>query len=97
MKKIILLLFILMSLFSNAQEGAKYEYLKLASSPFIVDENYLQKHDIVYFSPTQLEAEGFPMGNGNIGGMIWNNDNGIELQINKNDLWTALRDRKSVV
>lgn len=90
MKKIILLLFILMSLFSNAQEGAKYEYLKLASSPFIVDENYLQKHDIVYFSPTQLEAEGFPMGNGNIGGMIWNNDNGIELQINKNDLWTAL-------
>ena len=31
------------------------------------------------------------MGNGNMGGMIWNHDNGIELQINKNDLWTDLR------
>ena len=71
-----------------AQESMNYEYLNMASSPFRVDENYLSKHDIVYFSPTQLEAEGFPMGNGNIGGMIWNNDNGIELQINKNDLWS---------
>ena len=40
------------------------------------------------FAPTQLEAEGFPMGNGDIGGMVWNHDNGIELQINKSDLWT---------
>lgn len=50
---------------------------------FEVDDDYLSKHDIVYFSPTQLEAEGFPMGNGDIGGMVWNHDNGIELQINK--------------
>lgn len=57
-------------------------------SPFSVSENYLTRHDIVYLS-TQLEAEGFPMGNGNMGGMIWNHDNGIEIQINKNDLWTT--------
>lgn len=86
MKKFILYSLLLVSLCSNAQ--SKYEYLEMSSSPFRVDESYLSKHDIVYQSPTQLEAEGFPLGNGNIGGMIWNNNNGIELQINKNDLWT---------
>lgn len=88
MKSLLLYFLLFVSLCSNAQNGADYQYLNLSSSPFKVDDNYLSKHDIVYLSPTQLEAEGFPMGNGNIGGMIWNNDNGIELQINKNDLWT---------
>lgn len=82
------LFLIFMSTCLNAQDRADYKYLNMSSSPFRVDESYMSKHDIVYFSPTQLEAEGFPMGNGNIGGMIWNNDNGIELQINKNDLWS---------
>lgn len=77
-------------LYSFAQENRSYEYLNMKSSPFIVDESYLSKHDIVYLSPTQLEAEGFPMGNGDLGGIIWNNDNGIEIQINKNDLWTNI-------
>lgn len=85
-----LILFLFIGVLSNAQEKRDYEYLSLGSSPFKVDENYLSKHDIVYLSPTQLESEGFPMGNGNIGGMIWNHDSGIELQINKNDLWTEL-------
>ena len=89
-KIITLFFFLFISLSSKAQEKRDYEYLELGSSPFKIDENYLSKHDIVYLSPTQLEAEGFPMGNGNIGGMIWNHDNGIELQINKNDLWTEL-------
>ncbi|WP_316817863.1 glycosyl hydrolase family 95 catalytic domain-containing protein [Pedobacter nyackensis] len=89
--KIKLLLFLVVTALSlKAQDNTMYKYLNLASSPFTVDNNYLSKHDIVYLSPTQLEAEGFPMGNGNMGGMIWNNDNGIELQINKNDLWTSL-------
>lgn len=74
----------------NAQ-NADYTHLKMKSAPFEVSDTYLSKHDIVYFSPTQLEAEGFPMGNGNIGGMVWNTDNGIEMQINKNDLWTNIR------
>ena len=90
MKNCILLFLLFIAFSTRAQENINYEYLKLSSSPFTVNENYLSKHDIVYFSPTQLEAEGFPMGNGNIGGMIWNNDNGIEMQINKNDLWTKL-------
>lgn len=71
-----------------AVNPASYERLDMKSSPFSVSNSYLTKHDIVFLSPTQLEAEGFPMGNGNMGGMIWNHDNGIEIQINKNDLWT---------
>ena len=71
-----------------AQKNQDYHYLQLASTPFVVEENYLSKHDIVYFSPTELESEGFPMGNGDMGGMIWNHENGIELQVNKNDLWS---------
>ena len=88
--KVLLFIVTFVSVHLNAQESKDYEFLKMSSSPFQVEDNYLSKHDIVYFSPTQLEAEGFPMGNGNIGGMIWNNDNGIEMQINKNDLWTKL-------
>lgn len=91
MKHLILLLVsMFICSYSSAQTGADYEHLEMRSSPFKVDDSYLSKHDIVYLSPTQLEAEGFPMGNGNIGGMIWNSDNGIEMQINKNDLWTSL-------
>jgi len=86
--KSILFSLIFISVCLNAQDRTDYKYLNMSSSPFKVDDNYLSKHDIIYFSPTQLEAEGFPMGNGNMGGMIWNNDNGIELQINKNDLWS---------
>lgn len=78
---------LLVCLLLNAQI-TDYKYLNMHSSPFKVDENYLSKHDIVYLSPTQLEAEGFPLGNGDMGGMVWNNGNGLELQINKNDLWT---------
>lgn len=90
MKKNIIFFLLIITISSKAQRYVDYHNLELSSSPFVVDNNYLSKHDIIYFSPTQLEAEGFPMGNGNIGGMIWNNDNGIELQINKNDLWTNI-------
>jgi len=63
--------------------------LKSSSPIFNVEDTYLSRHDIVFQSPTELEAEGFPMGNGDMGGMIWNHDNGIEFQVNKNDLWSA--------
>jgi hypothetical protein len=54
---------------------------------FEVDENYLSKHDIVYKTPAYEGYEGLPVGNGDLGGMIWNHKNGIEIQINKNDLF----------
>ena len=73
----------------NSAIPTTYEQLDLKSSPFQVSDSYLTKHDIIFQAPTDLEAEGFPMGNGNMGGMVWNHDNGIEIQINKNDLWSA--------
>jgi alpha-L-fucosidase 2 len=54
---------------------------------FTVSETYLSKHDIVYQTPSYEGFEGFPLGNGDLGGMIWNTKNGIEVQINKNDLF----------
>jgi alpha-L-fucosidase 2 len=54
---------------------------------FKVEPNYLLKHDIVYQTPAYEGFEGFALGNGDLGGMVWNTNNGIEVQINKNDLF----------
>jgi alpha-L-fucosidase 2 len=54
---------------------------------FKVESNYLSRHDIVYQTPAYEGFEGFPIGNGDLGGMVWNTSNGIEVQINKNDLF----------
>ena len=54
---------------------------------FRVDTSYLSKHDIVYKTPSYEGFEGFPVGNGDLGGMVWNSKNGVEVQINKNDLF----------
>ena len=54
---------------------------------FVVDSTYLNKHDIVYKTPAYEGFEGFPVGNGDLGGMVWNTNNGLEVQINKTDLF----------
>ena len=54
---------------------------------FEVDSAYLSRHDIVYNTPAYEGFEGFPVGNGDLGGMVWNSNNGLEVQINKNDLF----------
>jgi hypothetical protein len=54
---------------------------------FVVDPDYLTKHDIVYKIPAYEGFEGFPLGNGDLGGMVWNTNNGVEVQINKIDLF----------
>ena len=54
---------------------------------FKVDSDYLSGHDIIYQTPAYEGFEGFPLGNGDLGGMVWNTNNGIEVQINKNDLF----------
>ncbi len=87
MKRIVFVIACFITLSCFARNKGDYEWLQLKSAPFQVDSTYLSKHDIVYWSPTQLECEGFPLGNGNIGGVIWNHKDGVELQINKNDLW----------
>ena len=47
----------------------------------------LSGHDIVYLSPPVEGWEGFPLGNGDLGGMIWCTPSGLKLQINKTDAW----------
>ena len=69
---------LVLPLFLNAQQANPF---------FEVDEDYLTKHDIVYKTPAYKGSEGFPIGNGDLGGMIWNHKNGIEIQVNKNDLF----------
>ncbi len=55
---------------------------------FNVDyKNYLSKHDIVFQSPNYEGFEGLTIGNGDLGGMVWSTNTGIEMQINKIDLY----------
>ena len=56
MKKLIMLYFFLAGGIAANAKNIDYTYLKMQSAPFEVDDDYLSKHDIVYFSPTQLEA-----------------------------------------
>jgi N-acetyl-beta-hexosaminidase len=72
-----------------AAAGATAGGAAFAAQPFRVDPSYLRRHDVVYQAPMQLECEGFPLGNGGMGGLIWTHDNGVELQINKNDVWSG--------
>src|SRR5690606_1803943 len=72
----------------NSAIPTTYEQLDLKSAPFQVSDSYLTKHDIIFQAPTDLEAEGFPMGNGKIGVMILNHDNDIEIQINRIYVWS---------
>jgi alpha-L-fucosidase 2 len=46
---------------------------------------YFSQHDIVYKRPSYKGYEGFPIGNGDLGGLIWTTPTGIKLQINKSD------------
>lgn len=58
-----------------------------ASSFLRVADNYLSQHDIVYLEPEFDSFNGFPLGNGDLGGMLWFTEEGIALQINKIDLY----------
>jgi hypothetical protein len=56
--------------------------------PFEVDrKSYFLKHDIVYRSPAYDGFEGFPLGNGDLGGMVWCTPSGLKIQINKSDTY----------
>ncbi len=62
-------------------------YIVAQSKLFEKSETYLSKHDIVYLDPDYNGFNGFPLGNGDMGGMLWLSNNGLELQINKIDLY----------
>ena len=58
-----------------------------AASLFKVANNYMTQHEIVYLEPEFDSFNGFPLGNGDLGGMLWFTDEGIILQLNKIDLY----------
>lgn len=75
----VLLLFLIASI--RAQEEKEF-------IGFNVDyKNYLSKHDIVFQTPNYEGFEGLTIGNGDMGGMVWCTRSGIEIQINKSDLF----------
>jgi len=47
----------------------------------------LAQHDVVYLTPTADAAEGLPIGNGDLVAMVWTPAHGLEMAINKSNLW----------
>ncbi len=47
----------------------------------------LSQHDVVYLSPPEDPALGIPIGNGDVGALMWTTDRALIVAINKNDVW----------
>jgi hypothetical protein len=47
----------------------------------------LSQHDVVYLSPPEDPALGLPIGNGDVGALLWTTDRALIIAINKNDVW----------
>lgn len=47
---------------------------------------YLKKHSIVYESPAYMGCDGLPIGNGDMGGMLYHTERAAVLPINKTDV-----------
>lgn len=76
--------------FSTVKDSLKVKGYDLSGVyvPYAMDiRDYMCRHDVVYRTPMKQGFDGLPIGNGNIGAMVWNTDEAISLQINKNDLW----------
>lgn len=49
--------------------------------------DYIKKHDIIYGSPLCDPLAGLPIGDGDIGSLLWLEEDGLHININKTDLW----------
>jgi alpha-L-fucosidase 2 len=47
----------------------------------------LSQHDVVYLSPPEDPTLGLPIGNGDMGALVWTTDRELVLAINKCDTW----------
>ncbi len=71
-----------------SEEAAAVSSRRAGAAAFAVDRpGYLSQHDIVFHTPPTEGWEGFPIGNGDLGAMLWCTQTGISLQINKTDTW----------
>src|SRR5919198_2611663 len=48
---------------------------------------FLSRHDVVYLAPAPDGIDGLPVGNGDLGAMIWTPPDQLRLALNKVDLW----------
>lgn len=48
---------------------------------------FLSQHDVVYLAPVPDGIDGFSLGNGDLGAMLWTPPDHLQLSINKVDLW----------
>ncbi|HEY3082983.1 MAG TPA: glycoside hydrolase N-terminal domain-containing protein [Chloroflexota bacterium] len=49
--------------------------------------SFLSRHDLVYLAPVPDGVDGLPLGNGDLGAMVWTPPDHLRLQVNKVDLW----------
>lgn len=54
---------------------------------FPVMQDVLSHHDIVFRAPVQDPLYGMPIGSGNVGCLLWLTEDGLQMQINRTDLW----------
>lgn len=47
----------------------------------------ISQHDIVYLSPPEDPAQGLPIGNGDIGALLWTESSKLIIAVNKCDTW----------
>src|ERR1035437_3549951 len=47
----------------------------------------ITQHDLVYLSPPSDPMQGIPLGNGDVGALLWCESNRIIIALNKCDLW----------
>lgn len=45
------------------------------------------RHDLVYLTPPWDPMQGIPLGNGEVGALVWCEDTRIVIAVNKSDLW----------
>src|SRR6185312_11963713 len=48
---------------------------------------FLSQHDVVYLAPASEGVDGLPIGNGDLGAMLWTPPDRVHLAVNKVDLW----------
>lgn len=51
----------------------------------------VSRADLVYLSPAEWSVEGIPIGNGQMGTMVWTTPSSVKCQINRNDVFAVDR------
>lgn len=75
-------------LVSSPSAGSAFQAVVAGIPEKAVDHaTRLAAHDIVYLTPSDQRSESFPIGNGDLVGMVTMPARGLDLVINKANLW----------